>query len=119
MYEMVTQHHEWRMKMSKKYVLELLNMDDDELNMELENVDVEDFRKALRLALKEQDRDTRHACAESIHSLDSRDLPWHTFAPYESERGEDVVIVSSAHSACMNCYKGVADVPNPIDSQIP
>ena len=52
--------------MSKAYIKELLEMSDDSLNAELENINISDFRQALKLAMKEQDRDTRHACAEAV-----------------------------------------------------
>lgn len=40
------------------------------------------FKAILRRVLKEQDRDTRHACAEAVLQTDSKD---------------------SAHEACINC----------------
>lgn len=44
----------------------------------------------LRL-LKEQDRDTRHACAEAIMTLQRE--PWN---------GKSIISVDEAHAACMN-----------------
>lgn len=44
---------------------------------------------AIRLALKEQDRDTRHACAEAVLNCD------------EDVSGE-CIWKNEAHSACMN-----------------
>lgn len=52
--------------MSKSYFKECLEMSDDALNVELENIKVDEFRAIIRRALKEQDRDTRHACAEAV-----------------------------------------------------
>jgi len=43
----------------------------------------------IRMALKEQDRDTRHACAEAVIKLDSRQ--------FGGEINKD-----EAHAACMN-----------------
>lgn len=42
-------------------------------------------------ALKEQDRDTRHACAEAVTSLDG----------FEDDHGK-MVMVDEARFACMN-----------------
>ena len=55
--------------MSKKYLQEMFLMGDDALNIELENVSAADFRAAIALALKEQDRDTRHLAAERVNML--------------------------------------------------
>jgi len=72
--------------MSKAYLIQMIEMGDDSLNTELENIKVSDFRKVMWLALKEQDRDTRHACAEAASaSLGS----------------------IAAHSACMKCRGGL------------
>lgn len=43
----------------------------------------------IRLALKEQDRDTRHACAEAVLAI-------------PGETGDDLIDVGLAHNACMN-----------------
>lgn len=55
--------------MSKKYFKELYLLNDYELNVELENISCAEFRKAIDMALKEQDRDTRHACAEAVNRI--------------------------------------------------
>jgi len=80
--------------MSKEYIKELIEMGDDALNVELENVPVGHFRNLLKIALKEQDRDTRHACAEAVVQigLDS------TAICEISDRNW----VDKAHFACMN-----------------
>ena len=57
--------------MTKEYIKEMIEMGDDALNVELENIKVHEFRHALKIALKEQDRDTRHACAEAAMSVDT------------------------------------------------
>lgn len=75
--------------MSKKYIKELISMSDDQLSTELENVEVSVFRDALNRALKEQDRDTRHACAEAMLLLD-----YYT--------NGDGISKASSHNACMN-----------------
>lgn len=72
--------------MSKEYLLNLLKMPHHELNIELEIISISDFKNHVRMALKEQDRDTRHACAESV--INSTD----------------------PHSSCMNCNKGLEDL---------
>ena len=47
--------------------------------------------KALIKLLKEQDRDTRHACAEAVNSIDNDDMDPHTLNT-----------ISECHDACMN-----------------
>lgn len=56
-----------------------------------ENCDIEysDVVNALALLLKEQDRDTRHACAEAVVEC-GRVL------------NKDVILPMAAHLACMN-----------------
>lgn len=90
--------------MSKKKVLELIAMDEQELAAWLCVVGVEEFRSMLRLALEEQDRDTRHACAEAINHLD------------EPSRWKDFVaktvasaVRNNAYGIAMNCRGGLPD----------
>lgn len=73
--------------MSKEYILELIEMSDDSLNSELENIPVKEFRRCLKIALKEQDRDTRQACAEAVIQHGDAD-------PLE--------MIDLCHHACMN-----------------
>ena len=47
----------------------------------------------IQKALKEQDRDTRHACAEAVISL--------------HPHGEVMISITQAHAACMNARGGV------------
>lgn len=55
------------------------------------------FEQRIILALKEQDRDTRHACAEAVNALKQR------HDPYDRDIGGDFASWQSrAHSACMN-----------------
>ena len=75
--------------MSKKYLLELINMSEDELDVELMSVKTDDFRENLRIGLKDQDRDTRHACAEAVMSCDTA-------------MGYGAVLKDEAHRACIN-----------------
>lgn len=67
--------------MSKVYLKACLEMSDDDLNVELEDIEADEFRSIIRKALKEQDRDTRHACAEAVLQCGT---------------------VDGAHNACMN-----------------
>jgi hypothetical protein len=75
--------------MSKEYIKELIEMSDDCLNLELENVSVNEFRHALKMALKEQDLDTRHACADAVMNCP------------EDVSGQ-CIWKNDAHKACMN-----------------
>lgn len=67
-------------------------MSDESLNLELEQISVKDFRKALRIALKEQDRDTRHACAEAC---------------LVEEANQNYIVHKAFHDICMNCNSGI------------
>ena len=73
--------------MSKKYVKELIEMSEEELNCELENVPVEHFRNLIKIAMKEQDRDTRHACAEAV---------------IQCSDASSLEMIDRCHNACMN-----------------
>lgn len=75
--------------MSKSYIQEMIAMSDDALNTELENIHVKEFKQALKIALKEQDRDTRHACAEAVLKCS------------EDVSGE-CIWKDEAHGACLN-----------------
>ena len=67
--------------MSKKYIQELISMSDDALNVELENIPVKEFKQALNIALKEQDRDTLNAFSAGVvrqtktHNVEDFDAP--------------------------------------------
>jgi len=51
------------------------------------------LRETVEFILKEQDRDTRHACAEAVCAV------------YTGERVmSKAEIVNAAHAACMNAY---------------
>ena len=80
--------------MSKKFLLELINKDDDEINSYLENIELSEFRETIRLGLLEQDRDTRHSCAEECFTVNSKQY----------------IICKRFHDICMNCHNGVDDV---------
>lgn len=53
----------------------------------------EQFIAALARLLKEQDRDTRHACAEAVIAVE---------AAYEAPTGTDLIDRDAAHNAVMN-----------------
>ena len=59
-------------------------------------------KEKIRLALKEQDRDTRHSCAEAILTVRPR-------YDVEDEWGDDfsAVTLSQAKSVIMNCRGGL------------
>ena len=59
--------------MSKAKLIELIKMDDADLNFWLEDVSTKDARELFRQALKEQDRDTRHGCAEACENAITAD----------------------------------------------
>lgn len=91
--------------MSKETALDLIKLGDDYLIEYFNNVDLEEFRNMLRIALKEQDRDTRHACAEEINYLNKWDS-------MKTARGEEMmvsVLRDKAHDAVMNCRGGLPE----------
>lgn len=55
----------------------------------------------LILMLKEQDRDTRHACAELIAETRSVALPTETMGKI------NMIVKDAAHNAIMNCRGGI------------
>ena len=55
------------------------------------------LREVLRVALKEQDRDTRHACAEAVMTLPEK---------YTIDGDDGYVDVNQAHNTIMNCRGG-------------
>lgn len=60
--------------MSKAKLIELIKMDRRDLMVKLNEIsrfgeDVIEFQNILRQALKDQDRDTRHGCAERIDGM--------------------------------------------------
>ena len=75
--------------MSKTYVQTLIAMSDAAMKVELETIPAKELRQALKSALKEQDRDTRHACAGAVLSC-------------EEDVSGEVIWKNEAHSACMN-----------------
>ena len=80
--------------MSKKFLLELIYKDDDELNSYLEDIELSEFRETIRLGLLEQGRDTRHSCAEECLTVNSKQY----------------IIRKIFHDTVMNCNKGIDDV---------
>ncbi len=58
------------------------------------------MRDAITLALKEQDRDTRHACAEAVLTCRSSDGARELFGA--SRIIEEDYMLQSAHQVCMN-----------------
>ncbi len=71
------------------------------------------IERAYRLSMKIQDKDTRHACAETIVDLDSVEVN----SVFDKERGwlftennevsAELIGVTEAHNAIMNCRKGI------------
>ena len=59
--------------MSKAKVNELISMTGTNLADWLDDVNVIEFRHILKIAMQEQDRDTRHACAEAITKLSAEE----------------------------------------------
>jgi hypothetical protein len=58
-----------------------------------------ELQKRIALAIKNQDRDTRHACAEEVNAL-----PWEVQGDTDSMLFGSEALISrdAAHSACMN-----------------
>lgn len=55
------------------------------------SIGIDKARKLIRIAIKEQGRDTRHACANAVNMLGA------------AHSGDDDLIErNSAHTACMN-----------------
>ena len=71
----------------------LMEMDAIEFCKYLMGTPIRDIRKMLLKIRKEQDRDTRHACAEAVLNI-----------PYcvETANGGDAISPDDAHDACMN-----------------
>lgn len=55
--------------MSKAKLIELIKASDFDLTYWLAETPVDEVRETLRIALKEQDRDTRHGCAGDCESI--------------------------------------------------
>ena len=55
--------------MSKAKLIQLIKASDFDLTYWLVETPVDEVRETLRIALKEQDRDTRHGCAEVIDNM--------------------------------------------------
>lgn len=68
----------------------------DKINYGVKSYD--DLLDIIRLAMKEQDRDTRHACAEAIISDDP-------FGLWDGNSGKE--IASHYHNVVMNCRDGI------------
>lgn len=90
--------------MSKETVLDLINLGDDYLIEYFNNVGLDEFRTILRLALKEQDRDTRHACAEAIEAMEECHV-------WRNTKGDSEVTINEhqAISTIMNCRGGLPE----------
>ena len=54
-----------RKMMSLKYLHKLIKMPELELAKEIKSIEPQDFRQIIKLALKEQDRETRQLCASA------------------------------------------------------
>lgn len=86
--------------MSKELLLDLFKQSDDDILDWLKSIDTEEFKRVVVMALKEQDRDTRHACSESLGSCSySKD-----------EFGYKVVSPEDAFGTVINCSVGVKDL---------
>jgi hypothetical protein len=62
-----------------------------------ENQAMDNLRAAIRLALKEQDRDTRHACAEAVLGVGAGETNI-------SIRLITDAVCTRAHAVCMNTH---------------
>lgn len=82
--------------MSKAYFKILSTVSDKMLTSEFSKVNLGKFKEAIKLALKEQDRDTRHACAEAVLKC-------------EEDVSGECIWKNDAHNACMNCRGGLDD----------
>lgn len=83
--------------MSRKILKEVINGDDNFIRNTLKDMSVSDFYSFCEDAMKQQDRDTRHACAESLESA----------AIWAGDIGDEVVIVDKAKSSIINCKEGL------------
>lgn len=83
--------------MNNQKLRDLLKEINDYIDAYLAAVPPEEFRKALTLALKEQDRDTRHACAEAVM------LSQYT----RVKGGYQVLYRDDIYTAVMNCEGGL------------
>lgn len=83
----------------KQYVIQLLKMNTHDFIAELTKTSIGVLRENFRLALLEQDRDTRYACAESVMQAQPSGL-----------HGSAINIRAAEH-AVLNCTNGILDIP--------
>lgn len=56
--------------MSKEFLKELLFTPESEFIQKYDGMKISEFKESIRIALLEQDRDTRHAIAENLHTIE-------------------------------------------------
>jgi hypothetical protein len=88
--------------MSLKIVESLIKQNDLDLRVAIDSMTATQIRNMLTLAIKEQDRDTRHACAETISQMDTVESNLDIF-----DRLNDSIDKNNAHSEIMNCRDGI------------
>ena len=87
------------MSKDKNTVLTWIGQSNSVLSNELRSMFTSDIRETLRTALIEQDRDTRHACAEAV--LKAAEV-W--------DKDEEVTRFATfdrCHAAVLNCKEGL------------
>lgn len=84
--------------MNTKQKAEQFVEDNTDLIMEFGTHTYDDLVSKINHLLKEQDRDTRHACAEVVAGLPSE---------VANDGIRDVIGVGDAQMACMNCRGGL------------
>lgn len=76
--------------MSRNLLKEIVSADDAFIQNTLDSMDAKKFKDFCEIAIKQQDRDTRHACAESFKA-----------------KHLGTLAASIGHNQCMNCRGGV------------
>jgi molecular chaperone DnaK (HSP70) len=66
----------------------------DYLRIATRKVTPDEIEAAVLKALKEQDRDTRHACAEAVISIPPE--------IFDTDKDDCLISADKAHAACMN-----------------
>jgi len=88
--------------MSLKTVESLITKNDLDLRVAIDSMSASQIRNMLALAIKEQDRDTRHACADAVVQLTCLEHNLDIFDQLNNAIDKD-----DAHSEIMNCRDGI------------
>lgn len=85
--------------MGKDFLRDLLSTSEEEFIAKYDGISISEFKENLRIALLEQDRDTRHSIAEQLHTIE---------AVSHEELGK-VFTYDTISSYIMNNHGGISD----------